>query len=70
MGAVAAQRAQLVELSVVFDALGDDLDAERVTELDHCANELRIAWIAPEASDQALVDLDRVDRQLLEVGQR
>ena len=59
MGAVAPQCAQLVELCVVFDALGDDLDPERVTELDHGANERRIARIASEASDQALVDLDQ-----------
>jgi hypothetical protein len=58
MGAVASQRAKLVELCVVLDPLGDDLDPECVSEVDHGAYEWRLAWIASKATDQALVDLD------------
>ena len=38
-----------------------------MAEFDHRAHERGLAGIASKTADQALVDLDRVDRQLLEV---
>ena len=49
--------------------LRDDLQAERAAEVDHQAGELR-ALVLPQLPDELAVDLQRVDREAPEVGER
>ena len=51
-------------------ALGDDLEAQVPAEVDDRPHDRHVLALAAEAGDEAAVDLDLVDRQALQVGQR
>ena len=70
LGRVTPERAQVRELGVGFDTLGDDMEPERVTELDDSADDRGLLGAAAHPGDEALVDLQRVDREPLEARQR
>ena len=67
---VAAQRAQVVEHVRALDALGDDLEPEAAREVDRGAHDQQVVDVADDAGDERAVDLDLVERQPLEVGER
>ena len=70
LAAVAAELAQAGELGLVLDALGDRAQAEAAAELDERLDQ-RVALVrARRRGDERAVDLQRVDRQLLQVGER
>ena len=52
------------------DALGDQSQAERVGEQDRRADDSRGPRVLGHARDEGLVELELVDRQLAQVGQR
>ena len=64
LSAIATELAQLFELGLGVDAVGDHTESERVPELDERANDRRVLVGLSERLDEALVDLDQVDRQL------
>ena len=69
----AAQRPQLGELTLRLDPFGDRREAERMGEIDDAGNDGAVALFladAPEAVDERLVDLQRVDRETLQVRER
>ena len=53
-----------------LDALGHDRHAEQVGELDDREDDGVARAILFQVGDEALVDLDDVDREALEVGER
>src|SRR5919197_1933098 len=67
---LAAQPAQLLELLGALDALGDRLQAHPAAELDDRARQRAVLRAAGDRVDEALVDLQRVDRELAQVAQR
>src|SRR4051794_1432615 len=64
------QLAQRGELLGGLDALGDDLEVERAGEVDDHADEARFAPAGGQAVDERLGDLQRVQRQRMQVRQR
>jgi hypothetical protein len=66
---VAAELLQRLELLAALDALGDDVHAEPLRELDDRLEDRRGLPHA-EAVDEAAVDLQDVDRELLHVAER
>jgi len=52
-----------------FDAFGHQLQAERFGERDDRSHDREITWIGTEFTDEALVDLEGVHRQRLQVRQ-
>src|SRR5215212_835775 len=52
----------------VLDALGHHAEAEVAAEVDRRADDRRVAAVRGHADDEGLVDLDLVDRQLLELA--
>ncbi len=70
LGEVAALELQRADLAVLLDTLGERLQAERLAELDQGVRErVRLAG-EREAGDERAVDLERVDGELAQVGQR
>src|SRR5512132_2447083 len=67
---LAIEHAQPLELLHGLDALGDRLQAHPVPELDDGPRQRAVGRAARDGVDEALVDLQRVDRELLEVAQR
>ena len=66
---LAAQRAQLVELRVRLDALGDRREPERVGQAHDGGRRSRCCPCArPTPCDERAVDLQRLDREALEVA--
>ena len=61
--------AQDLELGLGLDALGDDADAQAVGQRDHGLDD-RPVRLAVEPGHERPVDLDRVEGQVLQVGQR
>ena len=59
-----------VENVAVLDAFGDDLAAERVREPDRRLNHQAVAAVVDDAFDEALIDLDLVRRDLLQIIER
>src|ERR1700693_4260898 len=57
-------------LSRSFDALGDDLQPERVTEGYNRRDDRCIAAAHGEVAHERLVDLERIDRKMFEVRER
>src|SRR5829696_1982589 len=68
--AVAAHRAEARQLQWRLQALGDDGDAERVPEVDDRLDDRRVLGVEAEPGDEAAIDLDRLDREPLEVRER
>ncbi len=67
---MAAESLDAAELAVGVDPLGDDLQIEGPPELHHHAQQNQIRPLVLEDRDERPVDLELVDRQLLQVGQR
>ena len=67
---VAVVLAQEVELRLGLHALGDHRQAQAVGHGDDGAGDLRILLAAGHAVDEAAVDLQHVDGELLEVVER
>ena len=70
LAGVAAELAQVGELGLVLDALGDRPQPERAAELDERLDQRVRLVRAGGGGDERAVDLQRVDRQLLQVGER
>ena len=67
---VASELAQLRELPVGLDALGDGDEAERVGEAHEVGGDGRVLRVVLDALDEGQVDLDDVDREAAEVLER
>src|SRR5688500_4654137 len=67
--AVAAPRPQARQLQRGLQAFGHHGDPERVPEVDDGLDDRRVLGVEAEAGDEAAVDLDRLDREALEVRQ-
>ena len=67
---LAPERAQPLALFRPLDALGDRLDPERPAERDDRADQHRRRLRTPDGVDEGPVDLQDVDRELLQVPQR
>ena len=70
LAAIAAHRPQPRQLQRRLQPLGDDGDAEGVAEVDDGLDDRRVLGVEAEPGDEATVDLDRLDREPLEVRQR
>ena len=55
---------------MILDAFGHDGQAEGMRQADRGAHNGRVVVVAGDMRDKGLVDLQLVDRQTLEVGQR
>src|SRR3954468_9380183 len=49
-----------------LDSLGDDTDTMRMRELDHGRDDAVTFEVRPDTADERLVELDRLDGQLIE----
>src|SRR5512140_1282965 len=67
--AMAAAHVEEVELRARADTFGDDLEAEAAREADDRLGDRRVAGIGFEVGDERDVDLQRVDREMLQVRQ-
>jgi len=65
--AVTPARRQEIELRLRPDALGDDLEAQPAREPDDRLGDRRIARVRLEIGDERDVDLQRVDREVLQM---
>ena len=70
LGVVAAQPPQLRELGLVFDPLGDHVEGERPGHADDRLDDRRPLLLDAERVDELAVDLERVEREAVEVGER
>ena len=68
--AVAAAHVEEVELRARAHAFGDDLEPEAARKADDRLGDRRVARIGLEVGDERDVDLQRVDREMLQVRQR
>src|SRR5207302_8168632 len=66
---LAAVRAQEIELSVGLDTLGCATQAERMRQRDDRLRDRFVVLVLLETMDEALVDLDAMDRQSREIRQ-
>jgi hypothetical protein len=64
---LAAQQFQLV---LGFDAFGNDLQAQRVSQGDGAEGDGTVVEVGFDVGDEGAVDLQVVDREQLEVGER
>src|SRR5690606_8072511 len=67
---VALQLEQAARLLLAFDPFRNDLDAEAAAEVDHRVDDSLVARVVRHVAHEALIDLDQVDLELLEVAQR
>src|SRR5689334_13976312 len=67
--AIAVERNQTLTLQLVLDAFGDDFELHMLADRDHRFGERMIDG-ARELSDEQLVDLELVERQHAQIGQR
>ena len=67
---VAAEAAQALELALGLDALGDHAQAQAVAEIDDRAHDHLVVQVVLEVLHERLVDLEPLDRQPLDVGER
>src|SRR5690348_5673338 len=67
---LAAHFAQRDQLPWLLDALGDDLEPQVPAELDHGPGQQRERGVVTEPGDERGIDLDDVQRELAQVGQR
>src|SRR5712691_4428393 len=65
---IAGMLLQKRELADRLHSLGDDLELETMGERDHAERDLRV-FRRGEIADERSVELERVDRELLEVAQ-
>ena len=70
LNAVAAFCTQERELLGRLDALGDDLEIERVRHRDHGADDRRVFGLVREIGHERAVDLDRVEREPPQIAER
>ncbi len=54
----------------IFDPVGHHGQPQSVGEVDNGGNDQGIVGVVAERGHEVLVDLDHVDRELLQVGQR
>jgi hypothetical protein len=66
----AAETTQKVQLVPGLDAVGDDLVAERAAETQDRANDRLALPVAADLADEGAVDLEAVDLDPLELGER
>src|SRR5713226_2520280 len=64
---LAFQRDEFLRLAFGLDALGDDVDPVGLRELDQHAHDRRAAEAAVGALDERAIDLERVERELVQV---
>src|SRR5699024_402963 len=67
---VAAARGEEVALGLGLDALGDHLQAEAVAEGDDGGGDLAVGAVLADVPHEAAVDLQQVDIELAQVGER
>src|SRR5258708_4014180 len=67
---VATVGVQEFELGHGFYALGDDFEFHVVRHRDDAARNRRVVAIVRQVADERTVDLDAIDREALEIGQR
>ena len=65
-----AEVAQPARLLARLDALGDDGDVHRARHRDDRAQDVAVALVLGDAVDELAVDLDRLDREALDVVER
>ena len=72
LAVVAAQFAQGISLRLGLDAFADGFDAQRARQRQHALNQRArtLHFRTMQAGDEALVDLQRADREAMQVGQR
>ena len=70
LGELAPERPDLPELLLRLDAFGDDRHADLARQLANGDRNLRLSLAIAHASHEALVDLDGVERQLVQVLER
>src|SRR6185369_15914718 len=70
LGDVASHLDQQVENIVLLDPLGDDLAAQRMGKADRRLYHQAVGAVVDHSFDEALVDLDLVRRNLLQVVER
>ena len=63
LAALAAQFAQQLELVAALDALGDDLEMQRVGQLDDLLDDDAICGTAGQVAEEGAIDLELADRQ-------
>src|SRR5438552_4393497 len=64
---VAAVRGEQLELLLRFHALGHDLEFEAVREADDRERDHRVLRVGGDVANEGVVDLERVDRETLQV---
>ena len=67
---VAVGALQVLELGQVLDALAEGLEVERLAQVDEGLDERGRLLGGGDALDEGAVDLERVDRELTQVGER
>jgi len=67
---VAPEAAQQCQLLDAFHAFGHHFELEVVGQVDHGVDQLAIFLAQLHAGDEALVDLEQLDRQAVEVDER
>src|SRR3954468_2170404 len=67
---VAAQQAQDLGLIFRFDALGNDRETHRMGQRNHRRNQRRGVGAVVDRGDESAIDLERMHRQLGQVGER
>ena len=70
LAAVAVLVLQEAQLVLALDALGERLDRHRLAELHERADQRLAFGALRQARDERAVDLQRVDRKLLQMGER
>ena len=70
LGVVAAEAAQLGELGLVLDPLGDHVEGEGARHADDRLDDRRALLLDAERVDEGAVDLQRVEGEAVEVGER
>ncbi|SVB08632.1 uncharacterized protein METZ01_LOCUS161486, partial [marine metagenome] len=67
---VTVETTQAVQLVFSFDALRHDLEPHAVGQCDGAGDDRRVAVVVTESGDERTVDLEEVDGEPLEVGER
>ena len=67
---VASEVAEPIERVAILDALGDDPETEVLPELDSRPDDREVLDAVEHVGDERAVDLDLLDRQPLQVGER
>src|SRR5947209_19042214 len=70
LGAFAAEGPELVELLSPLDTFCDDAELEGASQGEHGAHDGGVFGVAPQPGDEGVVDLENVDREAAEMGER